>query len=556
MSRKASSNDPLAILRRRKRPALLVALAVLGALAAYAYLSTPIYRATALIHIEKVADAVSQPGAYQPPDEDYLATQAQLIVSETALRKVYADLRLAGRAEFAGGPLALRRAVSVLLVPRTRLCTVNTESVDPRLASDISNALSANYVRKNLDNQLFMPKDTLNAILAHAKGRKARLLYESLPAVLNNRLIQELKGQIVRAQAMVAETRARYTDSHPVVLALEEQIALMKAARDQEIDYVVRSLKTSLSGQLRGNNVRVVDPAFPPSQPARPRKFLALVLGLIGGVGLGVLSAFALDALDRTIRSHDDLRRELNLPFLAAIPHARLKRGQLIYAPLSAPGGSRTRDAFRDLRAMLAVSAVGASENILLVASAAPKEGKSHVAASLAVSFSQLGCRVLLIDGDLRRPAQERFLGIRSAPGLADFLAGDVADLETLAQGTEAAGLQAISAGNALPGSTELLHSPRLPQLVAWARARFDRVIIDCPPVFPSGDVLLWGRHVAPAILVTRFGRTPIPLITLACERLKAGGVTLVGTVLNGVNAGELSYTYGESREEVGSARG
>lgn len=536
-------SDYLGMLRRRRWSALGVFAAAFAALAAYAFLATPVYRAGTLVFIEKVSDGVTS-GGYQAPDEDYLATQSKLIVSETALRRVYEDLRLANVEEFKGGLGALRKAVSVLAVPRTRLCYVNAESADPRLAAAISNALAQNFVKRNLEHQLYMPKHVLAALQSRAKGPEARRIYESLPAVIGNPLLQQIKGQILQREVQLAELRSRYTENHPDVAGAQSQLRLMRAARERELDNVVRSVETQLSGQLRPNNVRVVDPAQPPKSPSRPRKALALALGLAGGAALGLIAAVGLDGLDQTVRTHNDVERKLGMAFLGEIPLEPPKKGQKIYTPLVAVQDTVAGEAFRDLRTMVTIANERTGDPFLLVTSTTQQEGKSFVATNLAVALSQLGRKVLIIDGDLRRPSQHHNLGCPSKPGLGELLSGQAEDPAPLIQRTDLPNLDLLSAGKRPSNASGLLNARQLPGLISWARGRYDRVIVDCPPVFPVGDVLLWGRHVRPAILVSRYGRTRMPLIQLACRRLKAGGMELVGGVLNGARPSELTYAY------------
>lgn len=524
--------DYLEILHRRKYTVAAVAGAFFALMALYAFGSTPVYQASALLDLEKAGDLVRDTG-YQPPDEAYIPTQAKLIVSESALRRVYEDLRLSRTDEFARFQ-SFRDAVSVLGVPRTRLCYVNAESVDPKLAVAISSELAHNFVAQNLNNQLFMPKTVLAELDTRARGPYARRFYESLPAVINNVVIQEMKKQILLTQAQLAELKAKYTDDHPDVQAVKSQLALLEASRNREIDRVVRSFRTELSGQFRPNNVRVVDDPVLPQHPVRPRKRLALALGLVGGLVLGGLAALGLETIDQTIRTHDDVERRLGLPLLGHIPLARVKAGQRVYSPLLAPEASLPSEAFRNLRTMVVFAKAADADPFLLVTSAVQQEGKSFVAANLAVALSQLGQKVLLVDGDLRRPSQDVLLGVPMGRGLGDFLAGRAKEPGELPQATEVPNLSLVAAGARLANPAELLSAGRLADFVDWARARFDRVVVDCPPVFPVSDVLLWGRHARSSIIVSRSGRTRLPLIRTACARLRAGGMDILGGVING----------------------
>ncbi len=536
-------SDYLGILSRRRWTVAGVAFGFLALMGAYAFLTKPVYRATALVDVERVSD-VTAPPTNPAVDDDYLATQAKLIVSETALRKVYRDLALDQTEEFKTRQ-RFRDAVEVLAVPKTRLCYINAESVDRALAVKIADALAQNFIQENLNNQLFMSKHVLASLDKRARGADAQKVYESLPAVLASPLIQGYKQRILQVEGDLASLRTKETDDHPEVVALRTQLGLLRSARDQEIDRIVGSFRAELSGQLRPNNVRLIDPPYWPERPVRPRKMLALLLGIFGGLVLGCLAAIGLESLDQTIRTQRDVERGVGLPVLGHIPRLRLKKREKIYAQLLSPEPSLTSEAFRTLRAMLASADKPGRDAFLLVTSAAQDEGKSFVAANLAVALSQLGKKTLIIDGDLRRASQDRILGEGGQRGLSDFLSGKVASPGELLQGTGVPALDLIGAGEIPPNPAELLSVEALPKLLKWAHERYDRVIVDCPPVFPISDTLLWGIRVRTSLMVSRSGYTPLDLLRTACERLRAGGVEIVGAVINGARPRSLGYADG-----------
>jgi capsular exopolysaccharide synthesis family protein len=536
----------LRILSRRRRTVFLATALGVSLMAGYAFLSAPIYQASALVSVEKVGSDIASPtGEKQDSDDSYFDTQFKLITSETQLRRVYQELNLRDVAEFHEGLKPLREAVSAVPVPHTRLASVNAESRDPRLAALISGSLARAFVRKNLDNQLFMSKNVLGALQSRTHDPDARLLIESLPAVVNNKLIQDIKTQIFNNEAALAELRTRYTVNYPAVQALQSRLDSMRKVRDHEMDNILGSLKTELSGQLRANNVRIVDEPAIPAAPVRPRKGLALIIGFAGGLVLGVLAALALETFDQTIQTHEDVEKMLGLPFLGMIPYARREKGARVYAPLISADITPSSEAFRNLRTIVGLANKAANDPLLLVTSTVQAEGKSFVATNLAVALSQLGQKVLIIDGDLRRPNQHLNLSSTAKLGLADFLAGGVPDAGHVAQKTVIPNLELVTCGTRSKNPAELLNAEQLAKFVAWARGRYTRVIVDCPPVFPVSDVLLWGRHVNSTLFVAHYGRTRVPLIQTACARLRVGGVRIVGGVINGAKIGTTRYADG-----------
>jgi capsular exopolysaccharide synthesis family protein len=539
------------IVSRRRWIALLIAAAVFLSAAAYAFLSTPVFRAGTLLNVERANKGIAQQGAgLESDDDEYFQTQYKLITSDTSLERAYAALRLADTRDFGDGLYALRAAVTIVPVPKTRLCYVNADSTDPRLAMEISQTLSEYFVEQNLNNQMFMSKDVLDALQSRMKGVDAQKINESLPSVVNNRLVQDIKAQIFSAEAQLADLRMKYTVSHPAVQSLMSRIASMRKVLNNEVDNIVQSLKTELSGQLQGNNVRIIDPPKLPQRPVRPRKGLALVFGLLGGVILGVFAALIIEMLDQTVRTHDDIERKLGLPFLGLIPYTRHKKDAKVFAQLLNAEVSLISEAFRNLRTMVGYAKVSEGEPVILITSTVQEEGKSFVAANLAVALSQLGQKVLIVDGDLRRPRQHRNFHLSNETGLSDYLSGSSSSLESLVQHGGVPHLDVLVCGPRPPNPAELLNTERLEKFLDWARGRYTRIIVDCPPVFPISDILLWGRFVKQNIFVTRFGRTRVPLIRTACARLRVGGLKILGGVVNGARLGTMTYADGRYYEQ------
>lgn len=508
----------------------------------------PVYQASALLIIEKErgSSAATENGALiENSNDDYYQTQYKLLQSETLLKKVYTELSLDGREDFAGarGFEKFQKAITISPVLRSRLVYVRADSHDRALAALIANQIAGDFVDENLANQLFISKEVLQAL----QMKDGRTAYESLPAVVNNQLIQTLKGEYAKLQSQYAEMSQRYTDRHPALIQVKSNMLALQGQIQTETDRIVQSLKTELSGQLKGNNVRVIDAADVPEKPVRPRKLMNLALGLLGGLTLGIALAFLAEVLDQSVRTQDDVEQRLGQPFLGVIPQAVLGDGK-VYKPLLAKELSLTSEAFRNLRTMIDFAGVGGKAKALIVTSTVQGEGKTYVASNLAVALAQLGESVLLIDGDLRRPQIHRTFGLSQERGISDFLSmgKDAQELEGLIQKTDVPGLKALPCGPRPPNPSELLNTPRLEALVAWARGRFDRVVVDCTPMFPINDTLLWGRHIKSAVFVARYGRTRTPLILDAAKKLVTGGMKVLGVAVNSARQGGLSYSsYG-----------
>lgn len=534
------------VVLRRRWVVVATTVIVFAVTALVTFTSKPLYQASALLVIEKERGGTGQSGSMvENSNDDYYQTQYKLLQSVSLLRKVHKDLNLGEVPPFTGpkGLEALKGAVSISPVLRSRLVYVRATSQDPMLAARIANRLSQEFVEQNLANQLFISKEVLQALQMKEVGAS----YDSLPAVVNNPLIQTLRGEYAKLDSQRAEMSQRYTDMYPALAAVKANMATLDAQIRVQTERIVSSLKTELSGQFKGNNVRIIDEAETPDSPISPKKRKNLAGGLIGGLALGVILAFLIETLDQSVRTQEDVESKLHQPFLGVIPQAVISKGR-VYAPMLADELSLTSEAFRNMRTMVDFAGIGGKSKALLVTSTLQGEGKTYVASNLAVAMAQLGENILLIDGDLRRPSVHRAFSISSERGLSDYLASGrhADDAMNLLQKTEIPNLTMMPCGPRPPNPSELLNTPRLGALVAWAREKFDRVIVDCTPMFPINDTLLWGRHIASGVFVVRFGATRIPLINTACQKLTAGGITPLGVAVNAARAGGLSYSsYG-----------
>lgn len=512
----------------------------------YTLTTRPVYQASALLVIEKERGGVTQSGSMvENSNDDYYQTQYKLLRSRTLLQRVYADLSLEKTEDFAdpNGVINLQNSVTISPVLRSRLVYVRVDSHEPSLAAAIANRLSEAFVEQNLANQLFISKEVLQTL--QAKGGDSNAA--DLPAVVNNALIQSLKGEYAKLQSSYAELYARYTEKHPSVIRVKSSMIALDSQIRSETGRIVASMKTELSGQLKGNNVRIIDTAETPQKPIRPKKLASLLMGIIGGFAAGIGLAFVIEILDQSVRTQEDVENKLGLPFLGQIPLASGQKG-VVYEALLSKDLSLTSEAVRNLRTMVDFAGLPHNIKTILVTSTVQDEGKSYVASNLTVAFSQLGEKVLLITGDMRRPAIHKNFKVSSERGLSDFLAKGqrVEELADLVQKSDVPGVDILPCGPRPPNPSELLNTPRLGALVAWAKTNYDRVIVDCTPMYPIHDTLLWGRHVGAAIFVVRYGRTRAPLVTKACQRLREGGVKILGAVVNAAKPGGLTYAaYG-----------
>jgi tyrosine-protein kinase Etk/Wzc len=319
----------------------------------------------------------------------------------------------------------------------------------------------------------------------------------------------------------------------------EEELELVRLSRANKVNselygYLLqRQHETRIRQAATSSSVEIIDRAQIPASPVKPNTKKNLALGLVLGAMFGIGVAFLLDYLDRTIKDEDDVQDKLGLPVLGTIPKIGTAQdgsaGRLITClePLSP-----ACEAFLALRTNLLYIVTNQKHKTILVTSCLPDEGKSTVAANLAVTLAQTGAKTLLVDCDMRRPSLHRVFDQTEVPGLSDLLiAPECTPLAV--RHLRPFGLDFIPDGTEPPNPTQLLNSNQMRAFLASAHERYDYVVLDVPPLLPVADALILASQADLNILVIESCRIPEKLAVRALKSLHSHGATPAGAVLN-----------------------
>jgi polysaccharide biosynthesis transport protein len=342
--------------------------------------------------------------------------------------------------------------------------------------------------------------------------------------------------------------------------ALEAKVDQNKAAlmdlRERSIQYTIlqrdvdtqRSLYDALlqrfkevgvAGGVGANVVSVVDRAQVPGGPFKPNLPLNIALGLFIGLLLGLGTAFAIEWIDDTIKTPDDLAAKLGLASLGVIPG--VGKGLAVREQLEDPR-SQVSEAYQSVRTALQFSTDHGVPRSLLVTSTRASEGKSSTALALAQTLASLGSSVLLVDADLRKPT---FRGPSStSQGLSSLLAGSDKVAECV-HPTQMERLFLLPAGPIPPNPAELLASSRFREILTEALTRFDHIIIDSPPVLGLADAPMLASSTEGTLMVIEAGAIRRAAALNAVNRLRASEARLMGAILTKFNALKVGYGYG-----------
>ncbi len=558
-----SLKDYLMVLQKRKWTVfnffiILVTIVTIGS-----FKMKPVYEATTRLLIEKEKSntiSFQEIVGVETSQEDYYQTQYKIIKSRRFAREVIKKLHLERIADFTSDTkedivTVFLKHVKVKPIRNSRLVDICVEYGDPQLAAEMANTLADVYIQQNLESSIFIARGILAKLPEEERSyekiedltRNTEKL-SSLPSVINNPLIQQLKMEYAEVEAKYANFSKRYKKKHPTMIELTSSLERMEKRINQEIKRVVESLKTELSGALRGNNIRIIDKAEIPDIPIKPKVklniFLAIIAGLIGGCGL----AFFFEYLDDTVKGDRDIENYLGLIFLGFIPKINNNKRK--------DKNVRDRDLFvnfhsesiiaeliKSIRSKLIFSLPKEKLKTILVTSTGPQEGKTFTAVNLAASFAQLGEKTLLIDCDLRRPSVHKIFTLKNGKGVSDYLVGEV-ELDKIIKKTEVENLSVIFSGSFAPNPAELLNPQNLEQFMQLLKTKFDRIILDSPPIIPVSDVIGLSTVVDGVIQVIQWGKVSRQVIKRAIKTLREVNARILGAILNNIDVEKSEYSY------------
>jgi capsular exopolysaccharide synthesis family protein len=440
------------------------------------------------------------------------------------------------------------------------------------------------------------------ALYNQLKGLQTdRAALDTFPGILSNMFIQQLKSQLADLQREQAQMADRLGEKHPDMIKLNSAIQNTEAKLQGELGKVVQSVRneflsaqakerslaseleaqkagalllnrkgieygvlrreaesnkqmyeallqrakeTGISGELKASNIRVVDQAEVPRRPVRPRKSMNLFLGLFGGLMAGIGLAFFVEYLDNRLKSPEEIQEFLGLSFLGLVPGVRSQDLPDDRSPLISEAVPQIfAEAFSEVRTSVMFSSADEGSRCVLVTSTQPSEGKSVVAANLAISLAHAGVRVLLVDADMRKPRLHELLKVKQDPGLSSLLVGR-AKANEVVQKTSTKNLWVMPAGPNPPNPAELLGSTRFMDLVKTLGNHFDWVVLDSPPVMAVTDASVIAHRTTGVVFVVGSEQVNRHKALTAVNKLRNSKAKIMGSVLNRAYVQRHPYYY------------
>jgi succinoglycan biosynthesis transport protein ExoP len=444
------------------------------------------------------------------------------------------------------------------------------------LGNAVLDPLRAGYLqaKNDLDRLIAVGKGENHPDVQAARG-KVRSIREALNVELKNiRAGAAADLQAVHHELEGVTTLYETAKAQAMELNLNEvRYGRLRRSKDntEHIFGLVleRSTESNLSKLMPFNNVRVLDRPLKPNAPVLPRPVMNLAFGAIFGLVLGLAGALVRETLDRTVRDAEDAERELGFASLGSLPdvsgrsarashyyrhHQNAEDGRDSRSPrpdeLTRPEllvhthpKSAMAEAARAVRTNLVFMSPDRPYKSLLVTSAGPAEGKTMVAASMAIAMSQAGQRVCLVDCDLRRPRVHQVFQQTLERGVTTALL-DLNKLDEALIQTEVPNLWVLPAGPMPPNPADLMHSEAFGRLSRLLSERFDRVVVDSPPVCVVTDAVILSTRVDATMLVVRARKTKREGARRAVRAIRDVGGSLTGFVMNAIVPSGDTYAY------------
>lgn len=505
---------------------------------------------------------------------------------------------------------SLQKVLSVVDTGKdTGILSLSLTGDDPEKIELILNNITDNYLAQNISRQAAqdsksleflqeqLPKVRTELDVSESKLNQYRQLKDSVDLNLEAKAILDqivnVDNQLNELTIREAEVSQLFTYSHPTYKALlekrktleqekeklnkrvsampETQQEILTLSRDVESGRAVymqllnRQQELSIAKSSAIGNVRIIDQAISQPKPIKPNKAIIVLACIFFGGVVSILLVIILAYLRRGIDSPEQLE-EHGVTVYASVPMSEWIVNQLnIKNKLKKSRASKDKslgllarenpadlaiEAIRGIRTTLHFAMMESKNNILMISGASPSAGKTFISSNLSAIMSQIGRKVLYIDGDMRKGYVHDTFNLENTTGLSDILSGRKT-VEQAIQTEESFGFDFISRGQVPPNPTELLMHSRFGELMNWAHEKYDLVIIDTPPILAVTDPAIIGAYAGTTLLIARFEVNTVKEILVSIKRFEQSGISIKGCVLNGVVKKARSY-YGYGYSSYG----
>ncbi len=594
----------------RKRRILIIATFIIVSISSFFYVSTkPVYyTSSATVKIEErktVAGLLTEMLVVNPAD--VMESETKYIKSYPVMKKVGERMGMikdgASTEQVNSVVGELQGEVDTEKVGSTNMVRINTTADTAKMAMDLANTVAEVYIEENLSNKARQSRQARTFIEEQLVSLEERLkkseekMRQFGDEVRGVKLAGPIQEKLLDLELQLAELEQKFTDKHPKILELKDQIASMskqlhgmsgeeleyaRLAREVEVNKKLYSMlkekleETRITEAEKTPDVSIVNPALMPGSPVSANKTMGFLAGMMLGLVLGVSFAFLFETLDTSIGTIEDVENVVKLPVLGIVPSINVEerfkdrppgifdkiKARIMPKEVRSPeeqGAIRLiahyqpqspiTEVFRNIHTNLKI---GPNKKTILITSSGPREGKSGVVCNLGIVMAQTGLKVALVSADLRWPVLSKTFGIPREPGLNEYIGG-AAKLEDIIYNitdmlvgkmafediVKTPGLESISiipTGHLPFNPVDILDSKEFKSLIDKLKTQFDVILFDAPPVLPVTDSSIIAPKVDSVVIVYEMGRMSREALLRTKVQLQSVGAKISGIILNNTN--------------------
>ncbi len=557
----------LQIIWRHRWVVLLVTVIALAAGFLYICKSPPLFTSTAKIYVEQTGPRIIiEAEGVTMQSTNYLYTQAELLKSTPVISSALEKPGLKEMKIFYGinNPIAYLKGkgLNVSVGKKDDIISISSDSPEPAEAAHLVNAVVDSYINYHSTLKHNTTVEILK-ILHKEKAKQSGELSKKLKAMMDlkkenpalafgDRNDNVSFDRLNELQFQLTDLTQQFTANHPAVKATQDKIDQVRNQFEQLVQYTVlqseweqtkrlcdiletRIKELDITEDVGALNISILEIARPANSPSEPQKARIMAIALLLGLMLGSGIALVHDWARPRLHSAEEVSVVLGVPVLGSVPtmsHVQSfsNRGQKVHRKSSSPAA----EAYRTINTSISFGVPNGEAKTLLVTSPVLGDGKTTLVSNLAIAMARMGQKSLIIDADFRRPMQHNIFKVTCESGLTSILAGKISPDEAI-HTTSVKDLDLLPAGPDVSNPSEMLSSNTLGRILKELSARYDRIIIDSPPVTPVADARILAAQCDVTLLVLQAEKSTMKAIKQARDGLLSVGAHLLGAVVNNV---------------------